>query len=104
MSAKLKTALRNACLGLLGFAVAMAIWLPCLHLCFRKPLSDFYRENGISPKARKLAARHDLTAECFPFLVCVFAGIWRNERLEFPKDWRMHKRVTSSPSPRTEHP
>ncbi len=48
----------NVCLGLLAFALAMAIWLPCLHIFFRKPLSDFYRENGISPKARQLAARH----------------------------------------------
>ena len=38
--------------------VATAIWLPCLHLFFRKPLSDFYQEKGISPKAKQLAARH----------------------------------------------
>src|SRR5258708_29009093 len=50
--------LKNACLGLIIFALALAIWLPCLHIIFRKPLSDFYRENGISPKARQLAARH----------------------------------------------
>jgi hypothetical protein len=29
-----------------------------LHLFFRKPLSEFYQENGVSQKARQLAARH----------------------------------------------
>ena len=42
----------------LALAVAAAVWLPCLHLFFRKPLSDFYQEKGLSPKARQLAARH----------------------------------------------
>jgi hypothetical protein len=41
-----------------AFSLATAIWLPCLHLFFRKPLPDFYRDNGISPKAMQLAARH----------------------------------------------
>ena len=58
MNAKLKLHLRNAGISLLAFLLAWAIWLPCLHFFFRKPLSDFYRENGISPKARQLAARH----------------------------------------------
>jgi hypothetical protein len=58
MSSKSKMRLRNACLGLLAFTLAMAMWLPCLHIFFRKPLSDFYRENGVSPKATQLAARH----------------------------------------------
>jgi hypothetical protein len=44
--------------GLAAFTVAAALWLPCLHLLFRKPLSNFYQETGISPKARQLAARH----------------------------------------------
>jgi len=38
--------------------VATAIWLPCLHLCFRKSAANFYQERGLSPKARQLAARH----------------------------------------------
>ena len=58
MSSKLKMHFRNAGLGLIAFVLALAIWLPCLHIFFRKPLSDFYRENGISPKAKQLAARH----------------------------------------------
>src|SRR6516162_6661846 len=49
--------LKRAGLGIGALALALAIWLPCLHLFFRKPLSDFYQENGISPKARLLAAR-----------------------------------------------
>jgi len=58
MRSKLKTQLKKASLSLAAFAVATAIWLPCLHLFFRKPVSDFYQEKGISPKAKQLAARH----------------------------------------------
>ena len=45
-------------MGWWPLALAAAIWVPCLHLFFRKPLSDFYQEKGLSPKARQLAARH----------------------------------------------
>ncbi len=55
---KLKMRLQSASLGLFAFCLAAVIWLPCLHLFFRKPVSDFYRQNGISPRARELAARH----------------------------------------------
>ena len=58
MKAKLMLRLRNAVVGLLAFLLALTVWLPCLHFFFRKPLSNFYQENGISPKARQLAARH----------------------------------------------
>jgi hypothetical protein len=58
MNPKFKLRLRNAGMGFIAFVLALAIWLPCLHFFFRKPLSSFYRENGISPKARQLAARH----------------------------------------------
>jgi hypothetical protein len=58
MNTKIRNQLQQACLGLAALGLATAIWLPCLHLFFRKPLSDFYQENGISPKARQLAARH----------------------------------------------
>lgn len=58
MNPKLKLRLRNALMGFIAFALALAIWLPCLHFFFRKPLSNFYQENGIAPKARQLAARH----------------------------------------------
>jgi hypothetical protein len=58
MKSPFKTRLRKFGLALSAFSLATALWLPCLHLYFRKPLSDFYRPNGISPKARQLAARH----------------------------------------------
>src|SRR5215467_8000636 len=58
MSSRFQARLRNAGVGLLAFMLASALWLPCLHLFFRKPLSNFYQENAISPKARQLAARH----------------------------------------------
>ncbi len=44
--------------GLIALAVAIAIWLPCLHFFFTKPVSDFYAREGLSPKARELAKRH----------------------------------------------
>ena len=50
--------LEKACVGLVALTLATAIWLPCLHLLFRKPLTDFCQEKGVSPKARQLAARH----------------------------------------------
>jgi hypothetical protein len=58
MNPTTKLRFKNAGVGLLAFIVALAVWLPCLHFFFRKPLSNFYQENGISPKARQLAARH----------------------------------------------
>ncbi len=43
--------------GLVALVIAAAIWLPCLHLVFTRPLSDFRQNQGLSPKARQLAAR-----------------------------------------------
>jgi len=58
MTPSFKTNVKNAWLAFVAFTVASAIWLPCLHLFYRKPVSDFYAMSGISPKARELAARH----------------------------------------------
>ncbi len=58
MSPERKIHLRNAGVGLVGFTLALAMWLPCLHFFFRKPTADFYEQEGISSKARLLAARH----------------------------------------------
>ena len=58
MRQEFKMHLRDAVKALLAFTLAMAIWLPCLHFFFHKPLSDFYQAKGISPKAKQLAARH----------------------------------------------
>ncbi len=44
--------------GLAALVIAAVIWLPCLHLVFTRPLSDFRQNQGLSPKARQLAARH----------------------------------------------
>jgi len=43
--------------GLAALAVAGLIWLPCLHFIFTKPVSHFFREQGLTPEARQLAAR-----------------------------------------------
>jgi hypothetical protein len=44
--------------ALLVLAIATAIWVPCLHFVFARPISEFRRADGLSPKARQLAARH----------------------------------------------
>jgi hypothetical protein len=44
--------------GLLALLVAAAIWLPCLHFFYATPAAAFHAPQGISPKARQLAARH----------------------------------------------
>ncbi len=58
MNSKLKLRLKAAGLGVCTFGLAFGAWLPCLHLLYTKPVSSFYRESGISPKTRELAARH----------------------------------------------
>jgi hypothetical protein len=49
---------KKASLALAAFTLATAIWLPCLHFFFCKPVTEFYQEKGVSPEARQLAARH----------------------------------------------
>ena len=44
--------------GLAALAITLVIWLPCLHFFFAQPASSFHRSEGLSPKARQLAARH----------------------------------------------
>ena len=58
MKSNLKVRVKKAGPALAAFTLATAIWLPCLHLFFREPLSEFYQDKGVSPKARQLAARH----------------------------------------------
>jgi len=58
MRDSLKSWFKRALVGFVALASAAVLWLPCVHFLFRKPLSNFYQEAGISPKARQLAARH----------------------------------------------
>ncbi len=44
--------------GLAALLLAAAIWLPCVHFFFVRPSSAFRQEQGLSAKARQLAARH----------------------------------------------
>lgn len=44
--------------GLVALLIAATVWIPCLHLWFTKPASAFFTHEGLSPKARELAARH----------------------------------------------
>jgi hypothetical protein len=50
--------LKRISIALLVLIIAGIIWLPCLHFLFARPVSDFRQANGLSPKARQLAARH----------------------------------------------
>jgi hypothetical protein len=54
----MKSRMKNILVGLAALAIAGIIWLPCLHLLFARPLSEFRQDPGLSPKARQLAARH----------------------------------------------
>ena len=45
-------------LCLVALALAGASWLPCVHLFFRPDVAEFRGDEGISPKARKLARRY----------------------------------------------
>jgi hypothetical protein len=58
MKSLFKSQLRQAGLALAALVISAAIWLPTLHFFFRRPVSDFYLSQGVSPKARELAARH----------------------------------------------
>ncbi len=54
----MKSRISRILAGLATLVVAAIIWLPCLHLLFARPLSEFRQDSGLSPKARQLAARH----------------------------------------------
>src|ERR1700722_18307347 len=44
--------------GLTALMIAAVIWIPCLHLFFVEDASKFHQSEGLSSKARELAARH----------------------------------------------
>ena len=44
--------------GLAGLVIATCLWLPSVHFLYSKPATIFFQPEGISPKARQLAARH----------------------------------------------
>ncbi|HPF41855.1 MAG TPA: hypothetical protein PK093_24755 [Phycisphaerae bacterium] len=52
-----RSRLRRFCLGGLSLALAAAIWLPSVHLCFRPDLSSYRPADGVGPKARLMANR-----------------------------------------------
>jgi hypothetical protein len=54
----MKARINRMLAGLAALAVAAVIWLPCMHFIFAKSISHFRREQGLSPEARQLAARH----------------------------------------------
>jgi hypothetical protein len=47
---------RQILIGLAALMIAASLWLPCVHFLFARPASDFYVKQGLSPKARALAA------------------------------------------------
>jgi len=50
--------IKRILVALLVLTIASLIWLPCLHFVFARPVSEFRQPDGLSPKARQLAARH----------------------------------------------
>jgi hypothetical protein len=50
--------IKRILIALAVLTIAGVIWLPCLHLVFARPVSEFRQTDGLSPKARQLAARH----------------------------------------------
>ena len=54
----MKARMKRILAGLAVLAVAGLIWLHCLHFFFTRPISEFRQEQGLSPEARQLAARH----------------------------------------------
>jgi hypothetical protein len=60
--------MRRALVLLASLTVAVALWLPSLHLFFRQPVAVFQRPAGVPPKAEAVAARH-LTAWSEPALL-----------------------------------
>ncbi len=45
-------------LAVLALLLAIAIWLPLVHVLFRPALADFRQAHAVAPEARALAARH----------------------------------------------
>ena len=54
----MKARIKRILAGLAALLVATLIWLPCLHFVFTRPVSAFRLDQGLSPEARQLAARH----------------------------------------------
>jgi hypothetical protein len=44
--------------GLLALMLAVAIWLPVVHLLFAERTDSFHADTGVAPQARALARRH----------------------------------------------
>ena len=45
-------------LGFSSLAIGAALWLPAVHIFFSEPVEQYFSEETISPKAKKLAERH----------------------------------------------
>jgi hypothetical protein len=54
----MKARMKRIRAGLIALVIAALIWLPCLHFLFARPIADFRQDQGLSPQARQLAARH----------------------------------------------
>ena len=50
--------LRRIALGCLSLLIGAAVWLPSMHLLFRRDVEDTFRDDGVPPRARLLAERH----------------------------------------------
>src|ERR1700722_15370633 len=51
------TLLKRIAAGTVALVIAAAIWIPCIHFFFARPVDNFRSAKEISPKAKELAAR-----------------------------------------------
>jgi hypothetical protein len=47
---------KRGAFALVGLALATAVWLPCVHLVFTRPVEEYVDDEGVAPRARALAA------------------------------------------------
>src|SRR5262245_48970992 len=53
----MRASLKRIGFGIVALVVACGIWLPCVHLFFERPVTEFRAATGLSPKGKALAAR-----------------------------------------------
>ncbi|OGF50845.1 MAG: hypothetical protein A2044_08400, partial [Candidatus Firestonebacteria bacterium GWA2_43_8] len=56
----MKKTLTQALKGLLAFIIGLLIWLPFAHFCFQGDTAEYYSEDSLAPKAKKLLNRQKI--------------------------------------------
>jgi hypothetical protein len=50
--------LRSLCMGVVLLGVSACIWLPCMHVLFKRDVERYRTSSGLSPVARQLSAAY----------------------------------------------